>query len=718
LRTGWVRPFIHIIWPIWHPTCKKKLDFYDSRIFSGITGRRKMTDIQATAQPLAKAGQTGSLGSPAEAANSAAFKGLFAVLDMIGAEGAGQTDLAVRLAAAMGPAEQKDGSGLPPAEGPADAGSADAGPIDSGLAATGLAAAALPALSGGQDGDAGNQTGSPAAVSLPAALSAKTAQHPEEASAPLSDPALQAAIPRLSADILTRFSHDDLAHLQHQARRLLKDGQQASPNVKALVALLDEKLARAARKKTGEAAAQNSALTENQTAAAARNGLAPQNSPAAQPATRPPAQPETAQPETVQPAAQAARNLAANSQQPALPAGRGAVYPGGAQPNNQPAGAGPDAGSPRVTQTLSGHPSSYSHSGKTEQLAAAQRVSQAASTNGPTTGAPITGKSERQKSRGLQLALKASQPIAHGSRLPQRLPVEPAPTQARPADLMAADPLAAGRSAGAGLSHPVLSAAPGKQLNSAELAGHKKRASLNEAIKTDRTGLPSQTPSSAGSADRPGLDLLVARPARQAAETALAQTRAAHSQPAMSENTDQAEAAAEGGGAEDRGASRATGSQSGQPAGSANGGAVLQRLNMLAKGWQDNLVRQAEKALLEGRETVRLVLNPRHLGRLQLSLGLAGGEAHIQIQAESGAAAQLLGESEARLQQMLEAAGLRLASLNTGSGFGAGGHKSDQKSGQQREIENSSGRSAKADAEKNLTENLDKTDKEFLNILA
>lgn len=682
-----------------------------------------MTDIQATAQPLAKAGQTGSLGSPAEAANSAAFKGLFAVLDMIGAEGAGQTDLAVRLAAAMGPAEQKDGSGLPPAEGPADAGSADAGPIDSGLAATGLAAAALPALSGGQDGDAGNQTGSPAAVSLPAALRAKTAQHPEEASAPLSDPALQAAIPRLSADILTRFSHDDLAHLQHQARRLLKDGQQASPNVKALVALLDEKLARAARKKTGEAAAQNSALTENQTAAAARNGLAPQNSPAAQPATRPPAQPETAQPETVQPAAQAARNLAANSQQPALPAGRGAVSPGGAQPNNQPAGAGPDAGSPRVTQTLSGHPSSYSHSGKTEQQAAAQRVSQAASTNGPTTGAPITGKSERQKSRGPQLALKASQPIAHGSRLPQRLPVEPAPTQARPADpmpadLMAGDPMAAGRSAGAGLSHPVLSAAPGKQLNSAELAGHKKRASLNEAIKTDRTGLPSQTPSSAGSADRPGLDLLVARPARQAAETALAQTRAAHSQPAMSENTDQAEAAAEGGGAEDRGASRATGSQSGQPAGSANGGAVLQRLNMLAKGWQDNLVRQAEKALLEGRETVRLVLNPRHLGRLQLSLGLAGGEAHIQIQAESGAAAQLLGESEARLQQMLEAAGLRLASLNTGSGFGAGGHKSDQKSGQQREIENSSGRSAKADAEKNLTENLDKTDKEFLNILA
>ncbi len=682
-----------------------------------------MTDIQATAQPLAKAGQTGSLGSPAEAASSAAFKGLFAVLDMIGAEGAGQTDLAARLAAAMGPAEQKDGSGLAPAEGPADAGSADAGPTDSGLAAAGLAAAALPALSGGQDGDAGNQTGSPAAVSLPAALRAKTAQHPEEASAPLSDPALQAAIPRLSADILTRFSHDDLAHLQHQARRLLKDGQQASSNVKALVALLDEKLARAARKKTGETAAQNSALTENQTAAAAGNGLAPQDSPAAQPAPRPPVLPETVLPETAQPAAQAARNLAANSQQPALPAGRGAVSPGGAQPNNQPAGAGPDAGSPRVTQTLSGHPSSHSHSGKTEQQAAAQRVSQAASTNGPTTGAPITGKSERQKSRGPQLALKASQPIAHGSRLPQRLLVEPAPTQARPADpmpadLMAADPMAAGRSAGAGLLHPVLSAAPGKQMNSAELAGHKKHASLNEAIKTDRTGLPSQTPSSAGSADRPGLDLPVARPARQAAETALAQTRAAHSQPVMSENTVQAEAAAEGGGAEDRGASRATGSQSGQPAGSANGGAVLQRLNMLAKGWQDNLVRQAEKALLEGRETVRLVLNPRHLGRLQLSLGLAGGEAHIQIQAESGAAAQLLGESEARLQQMLEAAGLRLASLNTGSGFGAGGHKSDQKSGQQREIENSSGRSAKADAEKNLTENLDKTDKEFLNILA
>lgn len=264
-----------------------------------------------------------------------------------------------------------------------------------------------------------------------------------------------------------------------------------------------------------------------------------------------------------------------------------------------------------------------------------------------------------------------------------------------------------------------MSAATGKPQDSAGLAGRKKRAAAADAPKTDRSGPSSQTLSPAGSADRPELDFPAGKPGSQAAEmppalARMAQARIAQAKPATAENASQAETAIEGGGAEERPVSRTAGSPSGQPAASAHGGATLQRLNMLAKGWQDNLVRQAEKALLEGRETVRLVLNPRHLGRLQLSLGLTGGEAHIQIQAESGAAAQLLGESEARLQQMLEAAGLRLASLNTGSGFGAGGRQS----GSQQEAENSSGQPARADTEKNLTENLDKTDKEFLNILA
>ena len=277
-----------------------------------------------------------------------------------------------------------------------------------------------------------------------------------------------------------------------------------------------------------------------------------------------------------------------------------------------------------------------------------------------------------------------------------------------------ADPAATARPSGAVLPHPVISAGAGKQQDSAELGGRKKQVSLAEAAKKDPSGLLSQTLSSAAGSDRSGGNVPATKSGAPAGETPPAQARAAQAQPVQSENPSHTDTAAEHSIAEERSVSRSAGSQAGLPAGSANGGAALQRLNMLAKGWQDNLVKQAEKALLEGRETVRLVLNPRHLGRLQLSLGLSGDQAHIQIQADTAAAAQLLGESEARLQQMLEAAGLRLASLNTGSGFGAGG----QQSSRQQEAENSSDRPAAVDAEKNLTENSDKTDKEFLNILA
>ena len=647
-----------------------------------------MTDIQPTAQPLAKTGQTASLGGPAGAADSAGFEGLFAVLEMIGAEAASQPELAARLAAAMGEAEKTPSAELASIEGPAAAGSLDT------------------ALAGSQNGE-GQKPGEPAmGLRLPDALLAKTASPSGHAAAQIAPAEPDAALPRLSADILGRFSWDDLAHLQHQARRLLKDGQQASPNMEALVALLDEKLARAARKKADAAMPQKSTLTENQTAPATPAGPNPQNSPAAQPAL-----PEMGG----QPASPAAPNLALNPLQAGTADGTAAgtaASPAlapltGEQPSSQPASADTEANLARATQAVSGQSlsgqslsgqslSGGPYSGEGGKQPAGQKATQA----------DATQMQANQKPAAKQAEAKSGQSAAEPSRLTQGLSAEPVPAPARPAD-----PLAAGRPAGA---HPVMSAATGKQQDSADLSGRKKRAAPADVPKTDRSGPSSQTLAAAGSTDRPGLDLAAGKPGSQVAEMPPALARMAQARMATAENTSPAETAIEGGGAEERPASRTAGSPSGQPAASAQGGAALQRLNMLAKGWQDNLVRQAEKALLEGRETVRLVLNPRHLGRLQLSLGLTGGEAHIQIQAESGAAAQLLGESEARLQQMLEAAGLRLASLNTGSGFGAGGRQS----GNQQEAENSSGPPARADAEKNLTENLDKTDKEFLNILA
>ncbi len=128
-----------------------------------------------------------------------------------------------------------------------------------------------------------------------------------------------------------------------------------------------------------------------------------------------------------------------------------------------------------------------------------------------------------------------------------------------------------------------------------------------------------------------------------------------------------------------------TGQQGGSPAGSQSGGGLLNSLNALqvldtAKdNWTEMLLQRVKQGLSGGKDQLDFQLNPRNLGKMRISLVMLNDRTNIQIQTETSAAASILGDSEARLAQMLEAAGLRLGNLSSGQFQGFGGNGSDQK---------------------------------------
>ncbi len=122
------------------------------------------------------------------------------------------------------------------------------------------------------------------------------------------------------------------------------------------------------------------------------------------------------------------------------------------------------------------------------------------------------------------------------------------------------------------------------------------------------------------------------------------------------------------------------GSQSGGQAGSASGGGLLNNLNMLqtldmAKAnWNEMLLQRVQKGLAGGKDQLDFQLNPRNLGKMQISLVMQNDRTNIQIQTETSAAAAMLSDAEGRLAQMLDAAGLRLGNLISAQSQGFGGN--------------------------------------------
>ena len=94
---------------------------------------------------------------------------------------------------------------------------------------------------------------------------------------------------------------------------------------------------------------------------------------------------------------------------------------------------------------------------------------------------------------------------------------------------------------------------------------------------------------------------------------------------------------------------------------------LLHRLNTDNAGWSEVMVKRLTADLRSGVQNVRIILEPRQLGRLNVELGVRNGQALIRIAAETQEAAKLLSGARGQLGQMLETAGLRLAGFQATS---------------------------------------------------
>ena len=116
---------------------------------------------------------------------------------------------------------------------------------------------------------------------------------------------------------------------------------------------------------------------------------------------------------------------------------------------------------------------------------------------------------------------------------------------------------------------------------------------------------------------------------------------------------------------------------------------MLQTLDMAKNNWTEMLLQRVQKGLAGGKDQLNFQLNPRNLGKMQISLVIQNDRTNIQIQTETSAAALMLSDSEARLAQMLEASGLRLGNLNSGQSQGFAGNMSGGHADQQNQAGNS-----------------------------
>ena len=117
--------------------------------------------------------------------------------------------------------------------------------------------------------------------------------------------------------------------------------------------------------------------------------------------------------------------------------------------------------------------------------------------------------------------------------------------------------------------------------------------------------------------------------------------------------------------------------------------AMLHRLNTANAGWSETMIKRLTSDLRAGVQSVRIILEPRNLGRLNVDLGLRDGKASIRIAAETVEAASLLAGARGQLSQMLEQSGMRLAGFQ--SSAGGQDAQADTGAGQQGHTQHESG---------------------------
>ena len=114
-------------------------------------------------------------------------------------------------------------------------------------------------------------------------------------------------------------------------------------------------------------------------------------------------------------------------------------------------------------------------------------------------------------------------------------------------------------------------------------------------------------------------------------------------------------------------------------------GSMMDMLDMAQDNWTEMLLQRVERGLAGGKDKIDFHLNPRNLGKMRISLVVQNNRTNVHIQTETGAAAQMLSDAEARLAQMMDASGLKFGSLTSQHNQNFTGNFTGQNSGQSRD---------------------------------
>ena len=145
---------------------------------------------------------------------------------------------------------------------------------------------------------------------------------------------------------------------------------------------------------------------------------------------------------------------------------------------------------------------------------------------------------------------------------------------------------------------------------------------------------------------------------------------------------------------------------------------ILQQLDLRDKNAADGIMKRLEKAMQKGLSSFELNLRPKNLGKLRIGISIENNITNVKILTETHSAALLLTDYQAKLANMMDAAGLRLADFSSiTSRDNSNRDNSDQKKNET-EIENKKKIKSDKINDKDNQKSLENSDNSLLNIVA
>ena len=144
----------------------------------------------------------------------------------------------------------------------------------------------------------------------------------------------------------------------------------------------------------------------------------------------------------------------------------------------------------------------------------------------------------------------------------------------------------------------------------------------------------------------------------------------------------------------------------------------LQQMDLRDKNAADGIMKRLEKAMQKGLSSFELNLRPKNLGKLRIGISIENNITNVKILTETHSAALLLSDYQAKLANMMDAAGLRLADFSSITSRDSSNRNSSDQKKNGAQIENKKKVEADKIIDKDNQKSLENSDNSLLNVVA